>query len=995
MNSSRTTSMVAAAASAAATWIWLHSNEKRTLTNEEAHMLQLEASLRALEELAKAPSTDGKKDSQWIHSLENALGAIVTVRVLAVRHFDGDRPMYSVATGFIVDKKRGLILTNRHVVTPGPVVADAIFVNHEEVDLVPIYRDPVHDFGFFRFDPSAVDFLELHEIPLRPDLARVGTEIRVVGNDNAEKVQILPGILAKLDRAAPQYGLSGYNDFNTFYYAAASSTSGGSSGSPVLNIDGAAVALNAGGATNAASSYYLPLDRVKRALSFLQAGKLHIPRGTWQTIFRHVAFDEARKLGLSTDQERAIRSGFPQGSGVLVVEQVVPLGPADGILSVGDILIQLGQSFCTTFLDLENVLDDKVGETIDLTIQRGETLLEISLTIQDLHSITPNRFLEIGQCLLHDLSYQQARNMALPAGSVYLASPGHMLYKADIYDSCVIVSLNDTETPTLDAFIEMVKGLPHGTKASIQYFNPNNRHVVETAVITVDRQWFPMQLYTRNDADGVWHPLIYPVPKVLKGKKELNATSTSSVSPENLMPLQADDPKTTQLLSAMVFVRFDTPLTIDGIPMSSYDGIGYIFDSKQGYVLVDQYSVPVMLGEVQLTIAGSMQVPAAIRFVHPIHNFAILQFDVALVPSTLVSELPLDDKLTSLPVKVGDALNFVGLTRSLSVLTMKSVVTKIERLVTADFKVPRYKPSNVELLSFDLLSTSTRGGVFMDENGSIVALYMAFVSEDNPDGHSQAFAYGMPIHLVRDVVQTFKLGDKPTSISYLPVQFTTMSVSDARAGLGLAPERVLAIETTYHDTRQVLSILRCTAGTQASSVLRSGDILLAIDDQIVAKDDDVARLCAGKVSVDALVLRDKNEVTIPIEMCELSAFGTRRVLIWSGMLIQPPHLAVLQKGFDGHGVYCSQWFNGSPADKYSLRACRYIVQVNDVATPTLDAFLKAVDNIEHGESVRMKTLDLETKCEMVTLKTDYIYWPTMDIKFSDEKDTWVVETIKK
>ncbi|CAK4072339.1 unnamed protein product [Aphanomyces euteiches] len=919
--------MVAAAASAAATWIWLHSNEKRTLTNEEAHMLQLEASLRALEELAKAPSTDGKKDSQWIHSLENALGAIVTVRVLAVRHFDGDRPMYSVATGFIVDKKRGLILTNRHVVTPGPVVADAIFVNHEEVDLVPIYRDPVHDFGFFRFDPSAVHFLELHEIPLRPDLARVGTEIRVVGNDNAEKVQILPGILAKLDRAAPQYGLSGYNDFNTFYYAAASSTSGGSSGSPVLNIDGAAVALNAGGATNAASSYYLPLDRVKRALSFLQAGKLHIPRGTWQTIFRHVAFDEARKLGLSTDQERAIRSGFPQGSGVLVVEQVVPLGPADGILSVGDILIQLGQSFCTTFLDLENVLDDKVGETIDLTIQRGETLLEISLTIQDLHSITPNRFLEIGQCLLHDLSYQQARNMALPAGSVYLASPGHMLYKADIYDSCVIVSLNDTETPTLDAFIEMVKGLPHGTKASIQYFNPNNRHVVETAVITVDRQWFPMQLYTRNDADGVWHPLIYPVPK--------------------------------------------------------------------GYVLVDQYSVPVMLGEVQLTIAGSMQVPAAIRFVHPIHNFAILQFDVALVPSTLVSELPLDDKLTSLPVKVGDALNFVGLTRSLSVLTMKSVVTKIERLVTADFKVPRYKPSNVELLSFDLLSTSTRGGVFMDENGSIVALYMAFVSEDNPDGHSQAFAYGMPIHLVRDVVQTFKLGDKPTSISYLPVQFTTMSVSDARAGLGLAPERVLAIETTYHDTRQVLSILRCTAGTQASSVLRSGDILLAIDDQIVAKDDDVARLCAGKVSVDALVLRDKNEVTIPIEMCELSAFGTRRVLIWSGMLIQPPHLAVLQKGFDGHGVYCSQWFNGSPADKYSLRACRYIVQVNDVATPTLDAFLKAVDNIEHGESVRMKTLDLETKCEMVTLKTDYIYWPTMDIKFSDEKDTWVVETIKK
>ena len=31
------------------------------------------------------------------------------------------------ATGFVVDAERGLILTNRHVVTPGPVVAEAVF----------------------------------------------------------------------------------------------------------------------------------------------------------------------------------------------------------------------------------------------------------------------------------------------------------------------------------------------------------------------------------------------------------------------------------------------------------------------------------------------------------------------------------------------------------------------------------------------------------------------------------------------------------------------------------------------------------------------------------------------------------------------------------------------------------------------------------------------------------------------------------------------------
>ncbi|KAL1553278.1 Protease Do-like 7 [Salvia divinorum] len=1096
----------------------------------EAALAEMESSMK--EDLSMEINPPFKENlatsKDWRKALNKVVPAVVVLRTTACRAFDTESAGASYATGFVVDKSRGIILTNRHVVKPGPVVAEAMFVNREEIPVHPIYRDPVHDFGFFLYDPSAIKFLSYDEIPLAPEAACVGLEIRVVGNDSGEKVSILAGTLARLDRDAPHYKKDGYNDFNTFYMQAASGTKGGSSGSPVIDWQGRAVALNAGSKTSSASAFFLPLERVVRALGFLQRGResisntweaVTIPRGTLQATFLHKGFDETRRLGLGSETEQLVLLASPPGeTGMLVVDSVVPGGPAHKHLEPGDVLIRLNGEVSTQFLKMETLLDDNVNNKIELQIERGGKPLILDLTVQDLHSVTPDYFLEVSGAIIHPLSYQQARNFRFQCGLVYVAEQGYMLFRAGVPRHAIIKKFAGENIAKLDDFISVLSKLSRGARVPLEYITYTDRHRRKSVLVTVDRhEWYaPPHIYTRNDSTGLWTvkpmlPLNSSLESCVNSTEQALASNRVSACSAEVIPMEhahqcagqeptdgvasmetsceeiddgshsvdesdagskkrrVEDDSADGVLSpeyslhesrevrleetgpetetvprdfpgaaaatnnvsvaeqaieptlVMLEVHVPSSCMLDGVHSQHFFGTGLIIYHSQtmGLVAVDKNTVAVSVSDVMLSFAAyPIEIPGEVVFLHPVHNFALVAYD----PSTLgpgASVVRAAELLPEPALRRGDSVCLVGLSRSLQATSRKSFVTNPSAALNiGSADCPRYRATNMEVIELDTDFGSTFSGVLTDDLGRVQAIWGSFSTQlkySCSSSEDHQFVRGIPIYSISQTLDKIISGAKeparlingvkrPMPVTkLLEVELYPTLLSKARS-FGLSDSWIQALVKKDPIRRQVLRVKGCLAGSKAENLLEQGDMVLAINKEPVTCFRDIEDACQeldwcsdndGKLKIT--IFRQGREIELLVGTDVRDGNGTTRVINWCGCIVQDPHSAVRALGFlpeEGHGVYVARWCHGSPVHRYGLYALQWIVEVNGKPTPDLDAFVAVTKEIEHGEFVRVRTVHLNGRPRVFTLKQDLHYWPTWELSFDPETAMWRRTTIK-
>ncbi|MDH4165425.1 MAG: PDZ domain-containing protein [Gammaproteobacteria bacterium] len=893
----------------------------------------------------------------WDRTIERIAPSVVTIEIDQTRAFDTEWNQSSQATGFVVDAVRGLILTNRHVVTPGPVVATAVFQNREEVELHAVYRDPVHDFGIYRYDPARLRYVQPVALPLYPEGARVGTEIRVVGNDAGEQLSILAGTLARLDRAAPEYGVGKYNDFNTFYVQAASGTSGGSSGSPVIDIQGRVVALNAGGSSGAQSSFYLPLGRVQRALRLIQRGE-PVTRGTLQTVFNYTPYDELVRLGLQAATQEAARKAHADLTGMLVVDEVLPGSPTEGNLQPGDILTHVNGQLVTTFQPLEEVLDGSVGGKVDIVVERGGEKVQQTLPVGDLHAITPAEFLEFGDSVVHTLSYQMARHFNAPVRGVFVANPGYVLNAAGVPRGALISSVNGKPVASLAEFRDIIVTLPHGERAALRYSTLDDPKGTETRVMRIDRAWFPARVCRRDDQTGLWPCAELPAPP-----------AAATVQPARTSFAGGNDKRSNELAASLVLVTFDMPFSVAGITERNYHGTGVIVDAERGLVVVDRNTVPVAAGDVRITIGGSIEVPGKVEYVHPLHNLSVVSFDPRALDGTPIRAVKFDTR----ELESGEPVTVVGLAGDSRLRSLATYVATMDDVTFPLSRTLQFRDANLEVVSL-VNSPTDFDGVISGKDGRVRALWSSFATEGARD--TVQVNRGMPAAVVLEAVAAARDG-KP--LYSLEAEFEALPIAAARK-LGLPAGWVDRLERRNAAHRQVLAVSRVAAGSGAARVLREGDLLLAVNGVTVNRFREVEEATQSP-RVQVTLLRDGAEQVVDVDTAALRGEDIDRLLLWAGAVLHAPHRAMtIQRSIPPEGVFVAYFAYGSPSTRYGLFAGRRIVEVDGRSTPDLDAFIAAVRGRADRSSVRLKTVTWNGSTGVTTLKLDQNYWPAYDLR---------------
>lgn len=278
----------------------------------------------------------------------------------------------SIGTGFIIDGKSGIVLTNKHVVDSEDA-SYSVYLNEtdQQYDVIRIARDPVNDFSVLKIKLAQNETLP--ELDLGDsDALQIGQTVIAIGNALGEfGNSVTKGIVSGLNRGIlASSGIFGTPEYIENVIQTDAALNPGNSGGPLLNLQGEVVGINvaiSGGAENIGFS--IPVNTIKSAIDqFTQTGKIARP-------FLGVQY---RVLTADIAEVRNLPAG-------IYIDDVINNSPADDAgLKRGDIITEVDGQKLDEDTSLAKIISQKkIGDKVKLTVYRDNDTLVLTATLQD------------------------------------------------------------------------------------------------------------------------------------------------------------------------------------------------------------------------------------------------------------------------------------------------------------------------------------------------------------------------------------------------------------------------------------------------------------------------------------------------------------------------------------------------------------------------------------------------------------------------------------
>ena len=414
--------------------------------------------------------------------------------------------------------------------------------------------------------------------------------------------------------------------------------------------------------------------------------------------------------------------------------------------------------------------------------------------------------------MFHKLSYQQARHFYRPVAGVYVANPGYVFGKAAIPRGSIVTGIGSDTLDDLDDLERVLESLPDDAQVPVRFVTFDEPQTERQRLVTNDRSWFPAQRCHRDDQRGIW-----PCLPLAEGPPPEPVTPSEGTT----FPQQGER-HVQAVTPSLVLVNFDMPYTVSGVADRYYYGTGLIADAERGWVVVDRNTVPVAMGDVRLTFAGSLEIPGRVEYIHPLHNLAVVSYDPKLIGDTPVKAATFVTK-TLVP---GDDLAVVGLSPDFRMMSQSSEVANVSAAAFPLSRTLRFRDTNLDVVTL-VNGPSDFDGTLVDLQGRVLGMWASFAYQSGRD--LTQVNLGISADVIVDMVDKLRAREPLRSIE---VEWAQMPLATARK-VNLPEEWVQRYEAHNPAKREVLTVATTVADSPAAEFFRSGDILLSMDGALV------------------------------------------------------------------------------------------------------------------------------------------------------------------